>query len=147
MRPIDRLGTGRDVVKLLSHLHRLIIKVILIFLTTSSSISTFDSAFATLLDVNEAFVSALNHEKRKQNLPPIINGTIHAADFQVVFGVVNLQLLVAATASERITRRLFAFALSMPEADLWLPEPSCVIDQVGTLQDFHDILISVRGYP
>jgi hypothetical protein len=86
-----------------------------------------------LFDVNEVFIPALNHEKRKQNLPPIINGAIHAADLQVVLGVVNLQLLVAATAPECVTWRFLAFAPSMPETDLWLTEPGGVIDAVGAL--------------
>ena len=81
-------------------------------------------------DVNQTPTFLLDQKERKKNLPPIINGTVNAADLQAILRVVNLQLLIAAATPEYVGWRSPALRPTVANANLGLPETRCVVDPV-----------------
>ena len=80
--------------------------------------------------VNQTPTFPLDQKEGKKDLPPIINGAVHAADLQAIFRVVNLQPFIAAATPEYVAGRSPALRLTVANPDLGLPETHCVVDPV-----------------
>jgi hypothetical protein len=80
--------------------------------------------------VNQTPTFPLDQQERKKDLPPILNGAVHAPDLQAILRLVNLQPLIAAATPEYVAGRSPALRLTVANPDLGLPETHCVIDPV-----------------
>jgi len=80
--------------------------------------------------VNQTPTFLLDQQEGKKDLPPIINGAVHAADLQTILRVVNLQPFIATATAENVAGRSPALRLTVANPDLGLPETHCVVDPV-----------------
>jgi hypothetical protein len=74
--------------------------------------------------------SLLDKQERKENLAPVFKGTVDTANFQTIVGIVDIELLIATTALEHVAWALSPFGFSVPEANLRLPKPACVVKAI-----------------